>query len=192
MQVRTSVFATLLVLSCALTVVAQGSVQCSLKPAHAPELRGVRLEMTVSQLKARYPKLPVGMADDLGQLKVNLSSDHLAEADPTAFKGVDNLSLYFIDNRLVTFVVTYPYLPWKNIHQFAARMGEALKLPDGWGGDDNAQTLGCDGFQVQAGRASFGDNGMSTYISFKEPGAESIIRERIEKQKEQQLQSFKP
>lgn len=192
MQIRTLIFVTLLVLSCSLTGMAQGSAQCALKPAHVPELRGLRLEMTVSQVKARYPKIPVGTADNLGQLRIDLSSDALTEMDSAAFRGVDHLILSFIDNRLVAFVVVYTQLPWKNIHQFTARMSEALKLPDGWGGDDNLQTLDCDGFQIRTGRTSYGSDGMAPYISFRELGAESIVRERVEKQKEQQLQTFKP
>ena len=192
MRIRILILATLLVLSCALIVMAQGSAQCALKAARVPELRGLRLEMTVSQVKARYPKMQVGTADNLGQLRVELFSGSLAEIDSAAFKGVDHLTLSFIDDRLIGFVVTYMQLPWRDIHQFTARMSEALKLPDGWGGDDNMQTLDCDGFQVRTGRLSYGSDGMSPYIGFKEQGAESIVRERIEKQKEQQLQTFKP
>lgn len=192
MRIRILILATLFVLSCALTGMAQGSAQCALKPARVPELRGLRLEMTLSQVKARYPNLPVGTADNLGQLRIELSSDSLAEVDSGAFKGINHLSLSFIDNRLIAFIVTYTPLPWRDIHQFTARMSEALKLPDGWGGDDNMQTLDCDGFQVRTGRLSYGSDGMSPYIGFKEPGAENIVRERIEKQKEQRLQTFKP
>jgi hypothetical protein len=192
MQIRVLIFATLLVLSCALAGMAQGSAQCALKTARVPELRGLRLEMTVSQVKARYPKMPVGAADNLGQLRIDLFSNSLAEIDSAAFKGVDHLTLSFIDDRLIGFVVTYTQLPWKDIHQFTARMSEALKLPDGWSGDDSTQTLDCDGFQVRTGRVSYSSGGMSPYIGFKVLGAESIVRERIEKQKEQQLQTFKP
>jgi len=192
MRIRVLIFATLLLLSCALTGMAQGSAQCALKTAHVPELRGLRLEMTVSQVKARYPRLSVGTADNLGQLRIELSSDSLAEIDSAAFKGVNHLTLSFIDDRLIGFVVTYTQLPWRDVHQFTARMSEALKLPDGWGGDDNIQTLDCDGFQVRTGRQDYSSVGMSPYIGFKVLGAESIVRERIEKQKEQQLQTFKP
>jgi len=149
--------------------------------------------MTVGQVRARYPRLlPPGPDDNLGQFKLMASSSQLTEADPVAFKGVDSLYLYFIDDRLITFSVTYPYLPWKSVRQFATRMSETLKLPDDWEGDENLQTLGCDGFQVQAGWRARSADVMSNYISFKEPNAENIINERIEKQKEQQLQSFKP
>jgi hypothetical protein len=193
MKVRTLISSVLFALSCTLTVAAQsGSIQCDLRPARAPELRGLRLEMTASQLKARYPKLPVGLADNLGQLKMNLTGDMLAEIDPAAFKGVEHLSLYLIDNRLVSFTVIYQYLPWRDITQFTARMSEALKLPEGWVGNGDLQTLECNGFEVQTGRSSYGANGMAAYINFKEPGADNIVRERIEQQREQQLQSFKP
>src|ERR1043165_8827687 len=192
MRVRVSIFATLLVLSCALTVMAEGNAQCALKPTRVPELRGLRLEMTLSQVKARYPKMPVGTTDNLGQLRIELSSDSLAQVDPAAFKGVDLLSLSFIDERLVSFMVVYTQLPWRDIHQFTARMSEALKLPNSWGGGDGVQTLDCDGFQVRTGSYSYGSNGMIPYISFTDPGADSIVRGRVEKQKEQQLQTFKP
>ena len=193
MQIRVLIFATQLVLSCALTGMAQGSsAQCALKAGRVPELRGLRLEMTLGQVKARYPKMPVGTADNLGQLRINLSSDSLAEMDSAAFKGVEYLTLSFIDDRLIAFGVTYTSLPWRDIHQFTAKMSEALKLPGSWEGDDNMQTLNCDGLQVRTGRSDFGSNGMSPYISFVELGAENVVRERIEKQKEQQLQTFKP
>jgi hypothetical protein len=192
MKVRTLIFATLLVLSCALTASAQGTVQCALKLAHAPELRGVRLGMTLSQLQARYPKMEVGAADNLGQLRVNLMGDVLARIDPAAFNGVDHLSLYFIDNRLIGFSILYPNLPWKDLNQFVARMNEALKLTGSWKGNDDAQTLDCEGFQVRAGRYSYTTGSMVASIGFKELGAEEVIKERSEKQREQKLQAFRP
>src|SRR4051812_5756187 len=122
MKLRTVLFATLLLLTGAVTGAAQtGSMQCALKPAHAPQLRGLRLEMTLSPVKARYPKLPDEVADKLGQLRLHLLATRLAEIDPAAFKGIDQLSLYFIDNRLVSFTVNYPSLPWKNLNQFVMR-----------------------------------------------------------------------
>ncbi|HYJ47291.1 MAG TPA: hypothetical protein VEV81_11830 [Pyrinomonadaceae bacterium] len=192
MKVRTLIFATILALSCALTAAAQGGIQCDIKPARAPELRGLRLEMTLSQVKARYPKLPAGSADSLGQQRLGLTRERLAEIDPVAFKGVEDVFLYFIDDRLVSFAVTYPDLPWKGLAQFTARMGEALNLPDGWHGDQYRQMLDCNGFQVVAGTRSSSAVSMSNYLQFTEPGAEGIIRGREEKQREQQLQSFRP
>lgn len=193
MKVGKLIFATFLFLASALTSAAQsGGVQCSLKPARAPELRGLRLGMTVSQVKARYPRLPIGTASELGELRVTKSKTDLEEIDREAFAGVDSIFLYFIDERLASFQVVYSPLPWKNVSQFTERMSEALKLPDGWSGSESQQTLNCDGFQVQTGWMSYAGDSMSAYIDFKELGVSNIIKERIDKRKEQRLQSFKP
>ena len=175
----------------AVTSAAQGG-QCTLKAGQLPEVRGLRLGMTAAELKARYPRLEVGAADEFGQAKVMLWRDQLAQVDASAFKGVFGLGLGLLDGRVVEFGLTYENLPWKDLAQFVAKTSEALGLPAAWKGGENIMTLDCDRLRLQAMRSSYSASSMSPSISFRELGAEEVVAGRVEKKKEQQIESFKP
>ena len=181
----------LFVFACAVTCAAQGG-QCALKAGQLPEVRGLRLGMTAAELKARYPRLEVGPADEFGQAKVMLWRDQLAQVDGAAFKGVFGLSLGLLDGRVVEFGLTYESLPWKDLAQFVAKTSEALGLPAAWKGDADNMTLDCDRLLLRAARSSYSVGSMSPSISFKELSAEEVVAGRAAKKKEQQIESFKP
>ena len=181
----------LFVFACAAPAAAQGG-PCTLGPGQLPEVRGLRLGMTAAELRARYPRLAVGPADEFGQARVELWSEQLAQVDQAAFKGVFGLRLGLIDDRLVEFGLTYDNLPWKDLSQFVAKTGETLGLPAGWKGGENLQTLDCDRLRLQAGRASYSAGSMSPFLSFKELGAEDVVAGRVAKKRERQIESFKP
>lgn len=183
----------LFVFVCAVTCAAQGGGgQCALKAGQLPEVRGLRLGMTAGELKARYPRLVVGAADEFGQAKIMLWRDQLAQVDAAAFEGVFGLSLGLLDGRVVEFGLTYESLPWKDLGQFVAKTSEALGVPAGWKGDANLMTLDCDRLRLQAARSSYSVGSMSASISFKELGAEETVAGRAAKKREQQIESFKP
>lgn len=179
------------ILACALTGMAQ-SGQCSLKPSQLPAVRGLRLGMTAAELKTIYPRLVVGTADEFGQARVELWRDDLAQVDAAAFKGVFNLRLNLVDDRVVEFGVTYDNLPWKDLNQFVTKTSETLGLPGGWKGDENSMTLDCDRLLLHARRSSWSVGSISPSLIFKELGAEEVIAGRVAKKKERQIESFKP
>ena len=177
--------------ACAVTCAAQGG-QCALRAGQLPEVRGLRLGMTAAELKARYPRLEIGPADEFGQAKVGLWSNQLAQVDAAAFKGVFGLGLGLLDGRVVEFGLTYESLPWKDLAQFVAKTSEALGLPAGWKGGENIMTLDCDRLRLQAVRSTYSVGGMSPAILFQELGAEEVVAARAAKKKERQIESFKP
>ena len=177
--------------ACALTGAAQGG-QCALKPGQLPAVRGLRLGMTSAELKAAYPRLALGRADEFGQSRVELFYEDLAQVDPPAFKGVFGLRLSLIDDRLVEFSFTYELMPWKDVNQFATKTSELLGLPAGWKGDESSVALECGRVLIRAGRSSWSTSGMSPFLSFKDLGADEVVAARVAKKKERQIESFKP
>lgn len=179
------------ILACTLTGAAQ-SGQCMLKPEQLPAVRGLRLGMTAAELKTLYPRLVVGKADEFGQARVELWRNDLAQMDEAAFKGVFNLRLSTVDDRVVEFTLTYENLPWKDLNQFVTKTSETLGLPGGWKGDQNNMTLDCDRLRLNAARSSYSVGSMSPSLNVKELGAEEVVAGRVAKKKEQQIESFKP
>jgi hypothetical protein len=179
-------------LACAWPGAAQSVGQCALKPEQLPAVRGLRVGLTAAQLKTIYPRLVLGRADEFGQSRVELWHADLAQVDAAAFKGVSNLRLNLVDDRLVEFSLTYDLLPWKDLNQFVTKTSETLGLPAGWKGGESSVTLDCGRVLIRAGRSSWSVGSMSPFLSFKETGAEEVIAARVAKKKERQIESFKP
>ena len=181
------------VLACALTGAAQSSTsQCALKAEQLPAVRGLRLGMTAAELKAVYPRLVLGKADEFGQWRVELLREDLAQVDGAAFKGVFSLRLNLIDDRLVEFALTYENMPWKDLNQFVTKTSETLGLPAGWKGDESGVTLICDRVLIRAARSSWSAGSMSPFLGFAQLGAQDVVAARVAKKKERQIESFKP
>lgn len=177
-----------LILTCAVA----STAQCALKPDQAPEVRGLRLGMTVARMRTLYTSLAPRAADEFGEAQITAGSNNLTPVEQIAFKGIDTIHLDFIDDRLVEFGVTYANLPWKDLNQFISKTSELLKLPSGWSGDENTQTLNCNGLQIRAGRSSWSVGSASNYINFKEVGAGDVLTKRVARKRERQIESFKP
>ena len=181
---------TFLIVACCVQASAQGG-GCSLNVGQSPQLRGLRLGMTVEQVRARYPRLPPMRADEFGQVKATFGG--LKDVDEAAFEGVNNISLNFVDDRLVGFAVGYEGAPWDNMDQLMARIREPLKLPGGWTGEGySPRRLSCDGFQIEVGASSYSVQWLSPYIRVWEPGAEDVVARRAAEKRERQRQAFKP
>jgi hypothetical protein len=140
--------------------------------------------MTAEQLKARVPGIKV-VQGEFGTSQAALSSVNFRDLDAVAYKGVNEITFSFLDDRLVRLTVYYQAVPWRNVDQFAAKVSESLKLPDAWRGNQNSKELPCTGFNVW----------VTTYtnsVILDVPGHDEILKQRREQHAEQLRQSFRP
>lgn len=135
---------------------------CELGIEHAPEVRGLRLGMSIKDVATRLRPSSAPELDSCGRqtLEFDWADDLLGQPAPRSreLSGVRRLRLGFLDGRLAYFRVTYdgeaaPMMP----DQFRATLSSSLKLSGMWrragdvGAWDQPYTVGCDGFKVMAG-----------------------------------------
>ncbi|MDQ3685824.1 MAG: hypothetical protein M3430_09510 [Acidobacteriota bacterium] len=189
MSFRRLLLTTLLLLSGATFINAQEN-KCTLKINQAPELRGFRLGMTLEQTKGQFPFVRVQVSNKFDFHKQGwVTADDLKEN--ANFKGVEGLSLTFLDDKLIEIGVNYDNsIEWKSEEHFSTRVGEMLKLPNAWQRSLNtgyARQLECDGFQVRT-RV----NQINLFNPVEYQNLERRQQEQVERKKEERRQSFKP
>lgn len=143
-----------LLLACGLTAAAQGG-KCNLKLAQlkpAPELHGMRIGMTVDQVKALVPSLAPDRADDLGFSTTSFSPDFNPQIDKTVYAGVRTVTLEFLDGKLFTIWIGFnDSFKWKTLEEFVPGMSDELGLPPGaWSVDSAKPLVECDDFELTA------------------------------------------
>ena len=80
---------------------------CPLKLENAPELRGFRLGMPLSQVKARFPEVEVKTAEfGLGWM---LFSPANLKGSAETLSGIETVSLVFIDEQLSALSLIYSH-----------------------------------------------------------------------------------
>jgi hypothetical protein len=169
-----------------------GAVQsrCDLNLARTPEVRGLRLGMTLREATSRLkPSSSLPDAEWCGRrtLEFDWSDDLLGQPAPRPkeLEGVCRIRLGFLDGRLAYFRVTYdqravPLTP----EQFRSTLSSSLTLPGRWRAADGTKTweqlysIGCDGFAVVAGY-----NG-GPYVELHDTGAIDLL---LQKRREGQL-----
>lgn len=170
---------------------------CSLTREQGPEIRGVRLGMSMEQLKTMFPdemnrrKIVDAVAEskqgeNYGAGRLDLPIDR-ADA---RWKGVNYLSIRFVDERVTSITISYVGPEWKNADQFVAKLSDGLRLPSSaWKIDNQHGQLECDGFRVQAFTASGSAESSVHVFDTKAP---EVIEERREAAREKVRQAFRP
>jgi hypothetical protein len=143
-----------LLLLCALNAAAQGG-KCGLKLVQlkaAPEFHGLRIGMTVDQVKAIVPSLEPDRADDLGFSTTSFSPDFNPQIDKTVYAGVRTVTLDFLDGKLFTIWIGFnDSFKWKTLEEFVPGMSNDLGLPPGaWSADSAKPMVECDDFELTA------------------------------------------
>jgi hypothetical protein len=156
----------LILLLSAIQVTGQNRTQaqpCSMSLEQAPAARGFRLGQDVEEIIARWPRLrywhaksrqieqdgaynlPFSMYDK-GR-KLNLGEE---------MEGVDNINLFFLDDKLYYLVVMYSEYEPQDINDFIQQASESLGLPtSGWRRESaSSARLTCKGFElhIQTGK----------------------------------------
>jgi hypothetical protein len=151
MRLKHLVVIFILIIVCACAASAQ-EAKCALKLAELPsipELRGFSLGMTIEQVKARLPKLPISSADQFGFTAFNIFPDYLVGIDKAAFDGVRTISLEFLDGRVSSLWIGYDKtFKWQMLDEFTAGMTTALKLPNSWRTKFRTRLLDCADFSI--------------------------------------------
>jgi hypothetical protein len=112
--------------------------RCSLTEANSPDVRGVRLGMSMDQLLALFPgsskrkemKEAVERAKAAaGSEVVYLTFDPALDAPGDRFAGVDSVSAGIYKGRVTDINVLYVGPTWRTIDEWVAKLSEAYNLP---------------------------------------------------------------
>ena len=187
---------------------AGGQPRCDLDLARAPEVRGLRLGMSLREATSRFGPTSLPDAEWCGRQIFNFDwpDDLLGQQAPRpeGLAGVRGIRLGFLDGRLAYFRVTYdgraaPLTP----EQFRSTLSESLTLPGAWRAADGAKaweplySIGCAGFAVFAGYDA------GAYVEMHDTGAIDLLLRRLregrlrklreaERERERRRRVFKP
>lgn len=105
---------------------------CKLNMASSPEIRGLRLGMTVEQVKERFPSLNIPPADEAGNIDIEINK--YAETNNASagldLEGVARINFSFFDGHLRTIWVHYEKKPEAlTQEEFSSKLSQTLKLP---------------------------------------------------------------
>lgn len=187
------------------TAAAPEKAICTLTLAQAPEIRGLRLDMTVEQVLALFPgsnaekviidALAKAKAPNrFGSTSITITPDKYESK--AKFAGLGSITFRFVDGRVSTFRVGYNNPEWKNVDEFIAKFSVGWNLPaaNAWepfvGMDEQMKTLKCNGFEMSA--FAGGKNVNVNYIEMKDTAAEQKLKERAQKAAEKEQKETKP
>lgn len=175
--------------------------KCALTVAQSPEVRGIRLGMSLEEVLRLFPgssdapetRSALSLADkQFGMAKLTVNPD--GYSSKATFEGISQFEFEFLDNRLFSFYVGYRGPEWKSVDEFIARLSESFDLPSAkdWepSNIDSLKTLRCEGFEIRTYIG--GTNGGSNYVLILNPVAEQMVRDRQAEAKEKARKGFKP
>jgi hypothetical protein len=165
---------------------------CGMTAAEAPDVKGLRLGLTTQHVFELFP----GSADD-PDIRAALSATAgmfgaatfiikpEAYASNSAYAGVNNVLLRFVEGRLSSFTVGFSAHAWPHVDEFVSSFTKGTGLPpaDAWepyvGLDTQLKILTCEGFEVRA--FAGGKNVKFNYVKMTDTAAERKLKERREK-----------
>jgi hypothetical protein len=116
---------------------------CTLEVGEAPSIRGIKLGMTVSEVKGLYPNIKEPSKPDEIGISTVLYSPSIIQAPIEKLKGIDSLFLLFFKGKLYDIDVSYKEPSyWQEISELAKPLN-LLNLPD-----KNYATAKCQGFEA--------------------------------------------
>ena len=177
------------------------SSQCTLSVAQSPEIRGIRLGLSVDKLLLLFPEdanrnaIQQGVrdskrADNYGMARFDLRAD--PAVTNARFSGVGVITVEMLDEHVTSFYVSYDGPYWKSVDQFIGKLSEALKLPsvDNWKMEagDSSRSLQCNGFSVSVHTSG----GANNYVWVRDASVQESVKDRREASREKARQAFKP
>lgn len=167
--------------------------RCALSLVRSPEVRGLRLGMSLREAVSPLRPPRVAEAEWCGRqtLEFDWSADLLGQPAPRPrelLAGVRRIRLGFLDGRLAYFRITYDEqdAPLSS-EQFRSTLSSALALPGRWsrandtGKWEPLYSVSCDGFQVITGY----DGG--PYVELHDTGAIDLLLRRRQETKLRRL-----
>jgi hypothetical protein len=116
----------------------------------APELKRLRLGMTMEQVKAQVPQITFGPTDEMGSSKTTINPKFDPRTEAGTFQDVRSVSLDFLDERLVSLWFGYDSnFKWKTVDEFVNGISTSLQLPKNWSTwKVRGKELSCSDFQL--------------------------------------------
>ncbi|HKO96852.1 MAG TPA: hypothetical protein VJU86_07670 [Pyrinomonadaceae bacterium] len=176
--------------------------RCTFKISQAPDIFGLKLGSTLDQTLALFP----GIKDD-AEMSADLNrAPRLGMArfivmpgrygTKARFIGVRNITVGFLDGRLVDYNIGYEGPEFKNVDEFVATFSDANELAPtlDWqsheGMPNAMKNLNCDGFQITL--FAGGKEGNANYAQLKDLVAEKEYRGRQAKARAEAEKAAKP
>lgn len=135
---------------------AEPDVEWASDLSHSPELNGLRLGMSVDQVKARFPAVVVESTTGFGPAVVRLNADDLnRQASISSSLGRAEGGLLKLEGGRVTEVVVEygGRTEWRDVAEFASVISRDYILPHKWktvGSFISRRTMRCAGFHITA------------------------------------------
>jgi hypothetical protein len=159
--------------------------RCDLGLSRSPDVRGLRLGMTLGEVVARLRPSSLAEPEWCGRqaLEFDWADDLLGQRAPlpNELSGVRRIRLGFLDGRLAYFRVTYDARDAPHTReQFRSALSDSLGLAGVWRKVDGASaweqpySIGCDGFVVMAGYE------VGPYVELHDTGAIDLLLRRRE------------
>jgi hypothetical protein len=197
----------LVALCCSMTTLCLGQTpsgpsakpQCRLTPEQAPEIRGVRLGMSMEKLMAAFPEdanrttIETAVKNSKRSDNYGFSGGTLYPGNGGAnekFAGVIAIGVEILDERVSFFQVSYRGPEWEDVDQFIAKLSDAFHLPKAelWKpAAAETKSLACNGFEI---RAYTGES--SNAVLVRSSAAAEVVNDRREAAREKERRAFKP
>jgi hypothetical protein len=178
----------LAVLLFALPVSAQD--QCTLKIDQSPEVRGLKLGMSLSGIQKIFPDYRPKDNESFGAQVGLLTASRLRRARGISYEGVRAVWITLVDGYLASFEVAYDgTYKWSSVNEFTDKLSETLKIPKAWEATgESARMVVCSDFYIKAAIPNYGES----QLIFTKVGLDGILRERREESEKRKKETFKP
>lgn len=175
--------------------------RCSLTEATAPNVRGLRLGISVQQFLALFPGITKKkeMKDTIEKAKlatgdeiVTFGFDPVIDGDARGFAGIESVAAALYKGRVMDISAQYGGATWRTIDEWVAKLSESFNLPGAqdWvvGPNDSPnKVLNCDGIQIEAAI-----QGGSASIRVRNSGYLRDSEERARAAEDKKRKDFKP
>ncbi len=161
------------------------AVQCRLKLGDLPqatEFKGLRLGMTMDEVKARAPQVQFGKTTDVGVSKASFSPEYGPRLDHSTFQDVRTISLDFLDGKLNSLWIGYENtFRWQTVDAFVKGISQSMGLPNAWvTWRVRGQQMKCADFQITVSLVA----GSPSFRILDQTAEETIAARRSAKEEE--------
>jgi len=168
------------------------TAKCSLKSENFGAIRGLKLGMTVDQVKEIFLTL------DFVSDESSLIQTIIVLPKGSEFSGIRGIAFEFFENKAVSFFLSYEHdIEWNSIAEFRMQVSSAMKLPTGiWSDSIDIDGTGvsaaeCQDFKVLL--SLLNTNGRLGYsVRVEKNNFRQEAQDKVKADKEKQKKQFKP
>lgn len=193
------------------TPVKEPTSKCSIGLENAPELRRMKLGMSITDVEKTVGKKLELQEDETAIYDIETAKRETRKVGVMKFsedkpkslllEGVSKISLSFYENQLFDIDMFYlkEYVQWKDNEEFVVFLSSKFNLPkEAWRISSNLSTIACDGFNLSVNAEKYGSSiYLTNLVVFSEiqNKGRKIIKDEKTKQKqveEDKKKNFKP